>query len=202
MSSGSHRLTATAPKPRVLAYIVLALVTVALAVAAWVLAFRAQPDSYPVACGLPAAGEPVASTMIAGEQPTRPAEVPIRVLNANGSTGEATAIAEILASAGFSLAPDNPYGNDELVPDQNLPCFGQLRFSPQHNASAVALHAVFPCFELVHDARQDPSVDIALGMGFDKLESNGLLNDTIAALNNQADPNAANLESLGASSCA
>nr|WP_162933287.1 LytR C-terminal domain-containing protein [Corynebacterium lactis] len=198
MTDGSRRKIAhTSP----LAYIAVVGVCAVLAVASWGFAFAQQPKSYPVACSLPGSGTPVASTELVGVKVSAPYEVPVRVYNANGQTGQATTIAEQLRTLGFTPDSATPFGNDPLVEHQDLSCFGQLRFGAAHNAQAVALHSLFPCFELIHDARQDPSVDIALGKGFDKLSDGAQIADAMAALNRGDQVDSATLDNLVPNAC-
>lgn len=164
-------------------YVVLSVVALVVASASWVLVFRSQPDSYPVSCSLPEAGIPTSSTTLAGEHAAPPSEVHVRVFNANGKVGQATTVAEQLRQLNFVPDEQIPYGNDPLVENQDLDCFGQLRFSHQFIGHAAALHALFPCFELVHDDRLDSTVDVSLGMGFKELDISSQVEETMAELN-------------------
>lgn len=183
-------------------YIALVTVFVIGAVFSWIFAFRSQPADFPVACGIENVGKPLSSTALVGQEPAAPKDVPVRVFNANGESGQATELAETLRTLGFALDPVTPYGNDPIVTSQDMGCFGQLRFGANFNASAATLHPLFPCFELIADERTDPSVDIALGAGFRKLDTNGAISDTMNALNTGEHVDSETFENLTPRNCA
>lgn len=198
MSTGtSRKMPRTAP----LSYIAVAAICVALAVVSWVFAFSQQPKSYPVACSMPSAGTPVSSTSLVGVNFSSPSEVPVRVFNANGETGQATTVADQLRTLGFTPDSETPFGNDPQVPEQNLECFGQLRFGAGNDSQVVALHSLLPCFELIQDGRQDPSVDVSLGKGFEALPTGGQISDAMSALNRGEQVDSATLENLAPNTC-
>lgn len=197
-ASGAHSRTVDRKTVPYMAVIALATL---LAAITWVFAFRNQPTAYPVSCGLGSAGNPVASTALVGEAAVAPRDVRIRVYNANGHVGQAATVAEQLRTLSFIPDEQTPFGNDPLVPSQNLGCFGQLRFGEDFNGHAAALHAVFPCFELIHDARIDPSVDISLGEGFGSLDVNSQLEEAVAALNQGDQAALQRLSSLQTTTC-
>lgn len=193
MSPGPLTTYRASQRRKIAPYVVVSIVALLIAAGSWVLAFRSEPTNFPVSCSLPAAGTPASSTTLIGEHVVPPSEVHVRVYNANGQVGQATTVAEQLRQLSFLSDEHTPYGNDPLVENQDLGCFGQLRFGEEFNGHAAALHALFPCFELVHDGRPDATVDVSLGRGFKEFEVTSQVEETMAALNRgeQAD-----LESL------
>lgn len=182
-------------------YIALITVFSLAAIAAWVMAFRSQPADFPVACQIANVGKPLSSTALIGQEPAAPKDIIVRVLNANGEAGQATELAEELRTLGFTPDENMPYGNDPVVENQNMGCFGQLRFGAGFSAAAATLHSIFPCFELIADQRPDPSVDIVLGAGFRKLNAGGAVADTMSALNSGEKVDAETLENLMPRTC-
>lgn len=205
MSAGSSSAHSSVhggtPQREVVPYVIVSVVALALAAVSWTYAFRNQPTSFPVSCGLAAAGTPVASTSLVGEAAVPPSEVRVRVYNANGQVGQATTVSEQLRTLSFVPDDEIPFGNDPLVESQDLGCFGQLRFGPDFNGQAAALHALFPCFELIHDARTDPSVDVSLGEGFEELSIDSQVKETVAALNDGDQAALDQLAALQAGAC-
>ncbi|GGC59820.1 envelope integrity protein Cei [Hoyosella rhizosphaerae] len=90
----------------------------------------------------------------------------VRVFNANGEVGQASAVAAQISELGYESAADVQAGNDPIYTDQNLQCHGQIRFGPEGRAAASALWLAAPCVELIEDDRQDNVVDLALGTYF------------------------------------
>ncbi len=201
MSSGPASTSSTSHRRKIVRYVVVSVVAVVIAATLWVLAFRSQPASYPVSCSLPAAGPPVSSTTLIGEHVVPPSDVHVRVYNANGKVGQATTVAEQLRQLDFVLDEQVPYGNDPIVENQDLGCFGQLRYGEDFNGHAAALHALFPCFELIHDGRPDATVDVSLGKGFKDLEVASQVEETMSALNRGEQADLEGLSSLGSSTC-
>ncbi|MEO9328643.1 envelope integrity protein Cei [Gordonia aurantiaca] len=140
-------------------------------------------DSVPVSCNQPT--PPSATETVAdGAAPPPPApaltRVPrdemldvapaplssfqVRVLNASGERGAARSVSEDLAAHGFTPAPDTPFADDTVYPDQDLDCVGQIRFGPAGRAAAAAAWLALPCAELIDDGRRGTQVDIALGV--------------------------------------
>jgi hypothetical protein len=72
-------------------------------------------------------------------------------------------VAAQLRDLGFSVQGT---GNDPLFPQENLECYGQIRFGAAGEAAASTLTLVMPCAELVRDGRQDAGVDMSVGTGF------------------------------------
>lgn len=201
MSAGTTEVRRGQRHRKVIPYIVVAVVAVLVAAVSWVFAWRSQPTNFPVSCSLGVAGAPVSSTTLVGEHVVPPSEVRVRVYNANGEVGQATTVAEQLRNLGFVPDEEIPYGNDPLVESQDLGCFGQLRFGLDFNGHAAALHALFPCFELIHDERPDSTVDVALGKGFKDLDANSQVEETMAALNRGEQADIEGLSNLRSSTC-
>lgn len=201
MSAGTTEVRRVQRSRKVIPYVVVSVVAVLVAAMSWVFAWRSQPTSYPVSCSLRVAGTPVSSTALVGEHVVPPSEVRVRVYNANGEVGQATTVAEQLRNLGFVPDEQIPFGNDPLVESQDLGCFGQLRFGRNFNGHAAALHALFPCFELIHDDRPDSTVDIALGKGFKDLDAGSQVEETMAALNRGEQADIEGLSNLRSSTC-
>lgn len=96
------------------------------------------------------------------------ADTRVRVLNANGQSGQAGAVAAQLAEIGFQPAGENPTGNDPVYA-QDLECHGQIRYGESGEANARSLSLAAPCMQLVADGREDGSVDLVLGTIFSQL---------------------------------
>ena len=92
----------------------------------------------------------------------------VRVLNANGQSGQAGAVAAQLAELGFQAAGENPTGNDPVY-TEDLECHGQIRYGESGKANARSLSLAAPCMQLVADGREDSSVDLVLGTIFSRL---------------------------------
>ncbi|MEJ5919716.1 MULTISPECIES: LytR C-terminal domain-containing protein [unclassified Corynebacterium] len=189
--------SATSP----IVYFVIVIALLISATAAWFFAFTRDSTAMPVNCYLPDSGPVVSSAMLIGENPAPPSNVGVRVLNANGQSGQATVVSETLQSLGFARVDDNAVGNDPLTPSQNLNCHGQLRFGAEFNSHAATLHALFPCFELVHDARTEGNVDVVLGKGFKTLDDSGPVHAVMQQLNNGEVVDSATLSSLVSRTC-
>lgn len=197
----THRHSSPSPRPRALPYVALVAVVAVAAAVLWVVAFTRSSDPTRVACLRPGTGAEFPSTGLLGEVPAPPSAIPVRVLNANGEAGEATEVSEGLVGLGFTAAADNPVGNDPLVPDQDLDCYGQIRFGPAFAAHGATLHALFPCLELIDDGREDGSVDVALGRGFTGLDDSGPVRAAMSTLNSGGEVDAATLQSMNSRTC-
>ena len=196
----SHRLPSAPPRRKVLPYGIIVGVVAVLAVVVWSVVFTRPVKVTSVACHHPDAGAVVSSTDLLGEAPAAPGDIPVRVFNANGESGQATTVSEGLADLGFSAA-EGGVGNDPLTPHLDLDCYGQLRFGAGFAAHGATLHAVFPCLELVHDAREDGSVDVALGTGFRGLDDSGPVRAAMETLRSGEVVDAATLQSLSGRAC-
>jgi hypothetical protein len=113
-------------------------------------------------------GTVLAANALDDIEPLPPDAVKIRVLNGNGQRGQAALVASVLtADLGFAKAAEPT--NDTLYPDFDLDCHAQIRFGANGVAAGRTLSIVVPCAELVRDAREDATVDLALGRQFDAL---------------------------------
>lgn len=146
----------------------------------------------------PPPGDVLDSDALDAVAPVPPSEAKVRVLNAGGQRGQANLVAAQLGDLGFGEAdvPDN----DPFYPDENLECFGQVRFGPAGEGAASTVALVLPCVELVRDARTDATVDVAVGTGFGDLNPDRAVRDALDELSDpgggtdgaaNADPNAA-----------
>lgn len=97
-------------------------------------------------------------------EPIAPAKVPVRVLNANNTRGEATITTEVLRDLGFTSVGEP--ANDPAYPVGEANCHGQLRFGSGGERAARTVQLLDPCLELVRDGRDDNSVDLAIGTEF------------------------------------
>ena len=120
--------------------------------------------SCPTSAGGPVPGQVVDAAALDPVAPVPPSAARLRVLNAGGQRGQANLVAAQLGDLGFpeAAAPDN----DPYYADGDMECVGQLRFGPAGEGAARTLTLVLPCTELVHDDRDDDTVDIAVGTGF------------------------------------
>lgn len=145
------------------------------------------PAAVAAAEGVAAPGTVVEDAVLADAPPISPGAVQVRVLNASGERGQAAAVADELVGLGFVPAPDVQFGDDTIYYDQNMQCFGQVRFGAAGLSAARTVGLALPCAELVQDARADAVVDVALGTAFSEVapgpEAASLL-DTLAV----ADP--------------
>lgn len=109
-------------------------------------------------------------------------QVPVRVLNANGQTGQAGQVASELGEMGFAVPDANPVGNDPLYPEQNLTCHGQIRYGGEGQSAAAALKLAAPCMQLVADGRPGNTVDLALGSYFQELNTENASKEALSSL--------------------
>lgn len=165
-------------KSRRPAPILVVLVVLALAGAAvWIRVLTAtDTGTETVACNAPPspadAGSVVDAATVTATQPVPLGSTRVRVFNANGQGGQAAEIAADLSEFGFASAPDVQVGNDPVYVDQNMECNSQIRFGPAGLAAAGTVALVAPCAEFVQDAREDDTVDLALGNNFRALQPN------------------------------
>jgi LytR cell envelope-related transcriptional attenuator len=171
-----------------------------LAIATWSVVFvnaggAASASSCPVPN--PPAGEVLSSDALEAVPPAPPATVQVQVLNAGGQRGQASLVAAQLGDLGFAVKGT---GNDPLFPDEDMECYGQLRFGAAGEAAASALTLVLPCTELVRDGRPDAGVDVSVGTGFGDFNPGRAARDALDQLTEpgggtdgaaNADPNAA-----------
>jgi hypothetical protein len=171
-----------------------------LAIATWsVVLVNAGGAASATSCPVPdpPAGEVLPTGALDEVPPAPPGAVQVHVLNAGGQRGQASLVAAQLGDLGFSVAGT---GNDPLFPDEDMECYGQLRFGAAGEAGASALTLVMPCAELVRDSRPDAGVDISVGTGFGDFNPGRAARDALDQLTEpgggtdgaaNADPNAA-----------
>jgi hypothetical protein len=196
MQRGGQRYRKRRPLPAVLLIVV-------LGIAATVVWFRVMNhDSEqtgaahcepPTSTPAPAEGQP-APTMgkaletdaLDGTEPVPPSSVLVRVVNASGQRGAARLVTENLRALGFTQVaePDtDPLYGESMV------CRAQIRFGAQGEAAARTISLVEPCAELVRDERQDATVDVSIGKGFDDLHPNRAAKTLVEQLNDFAKQN-------------
>ncbi|MBJ8341397.1 envelope integrity protein Cei [Antrihabitans sp. YC3-6] len=127
-------------------------------------------------------GKRVGASRLKDVEPAALSATKARVFNANGERGQAAHIASQLSDYGFASAPDVQVGNDPVYVDQNMECSGQIRFGPNGLAAAASLQLVAPCSELIEDARQDDTVDLALGTLFNDIRPNSDAEEVLRSL--------------------
>lgn len=178
----AHLSTQTAPSPppaRGMAllrtpYVLFVVAALVLGGLVWAVAMSgADAATQAVACPVPAAAEeaglaPQPVDALDGVVPAVLGATRIRVLNANGQSGQAGAVAAQLAERGFQAAGADATGNDPIY-GQALECHGQIRYGASGQASARSLSLAAPCMQLVSDGRDDDSVDLVLGTTFSRL---------------------------------
>jgi hypothetical protein len=111
-------------------------------------------------------------------EPAALADVNVRVLNANGADQQAAHSAAELNGLGFHSTADN----DSVYATHKMPCFAQIRFGPAGERQASSVWLTAPCAELIRDERQDDSVDLALGTGFQSLSRDPSTRSALQAL--------------------
>ncbi|AVZ39355.1 hypothetical protein CT688_07605 [Dietzia sp. JS16-p6b] len=167
-------------------YVLFVVAALVLGCLVWVTALRgSDAATQAAACPVtPAAQEAGLEEQPAGAldsvEPAVLSDTRIRVLNANGQSGQAGAVAAQLAERGFQPVGADATGNDPIYA-QDLECHGQIRYGEAGQASARSLSLAAPCMQLVSDGRTDPSVDLVLGTIFSRLsdsaESVGALDE-------------------------
>lgn len=125
----------------------------------------------------------------------------VRVLNANGQTGQAGAIAARLVETGFMPSEEDAATNDPVYPAQDLECHGQIRFGEAGEATARSLSLAAPCMELVSDQRETAMVDLALGTTFAELSDSGAAVGALDRLATDGEPDPDQLTQARAVSC-
>lgn len=112
--------------------------------------------------------------------PVAPGTVRIRVLNGGGQRGQANLVASQLGELGFTEAAEPT--NDPLYPDNDLTCRGNIRFGTAGAAAARTVGLTLPCIPLVRDARNDDSVDVAIGTLFGEVNPSKAARDALEQL--------------------
>ncbi|OLR94937.1 envelope integrity protein Cei [Actinokineospora bangkokensis] len=123
-----------------------------------------SPDGQPA----PALGETLPDTALDKAAPAPPSGALLRVVNASGQRRQAGAVTEALRELGFTQVTDP--ANDTVYTGGSLNCRAQIRFGQQGTAAARTLSILEPCAELVRDARQDATVDLAIGQRYTHLD--------------------------------
>lgn len=135
----------------------------------------------------PSFGKAVSRSALTSTDPAPLQSVKVRVLNANGQSGQAGDVSTSLRDLGF---PSPTADNDSFYPSgSRLNCVGQIRFGPQGYGQAVTLSLVAPCVEFVQDKRPDESVDLALGSQFTELASGNAVSSALRSLKPGQQPN-------------
>lgn len=171
--------------PGILMFAALAVVTLLV----WVLALSRPVDvQEAVACNpppvsddpnTPKLGEQVSRSEMTDVAPARLMDTKIRVLNASGQGGQAGEVAGALRDLGFAQPTA---ANDPLYANARLNCQGQIRFGANGKAGAAAVWLVAPCVELYQDAREDDTVDLAIGTDFTTLAHSDDIDAVLAGL--------------------
>lgn len=172
----------------------------------WSFALRgSDAATQAVACPAPPTGdesglaeEPADS--LDSVEPALLAYTRVRVLNANGQSGQAGAVAAKLAERGFQPAGENATGNDPVYA-QDLECHGQIRYGEAGEATARSLSLAAPCMQLISDGRENGSVDLVLGTIFARLAESTEVVGVLDELKVGRQPISAELEAARDISC-
>ncbi|GAB3280858.1 envelope integrity protein Cei [Parasphingorhabdus pacifica] len=147
------------------------------------------PSTAPTAAGEEPAGEkPVAlGSMLPRDalnetSPIPPQDIPVRVLNGNGESNEASLVSEQLTDLGFVEGAEA--ADDPVYTNYDLNCHGQIRFGKDGAEAARTLSLVVPCAQLVRDERNDPGVDLVLGAEFDDIRTTSEAKQVLQELKN------------------
>ena len=187
-------------------YVLFVVAVVVLSGIVWAVALRgSDAATQAVACPLPAAAQEAGlqAQPVGALDQVEPAflgETRIRVLNANGQSGQAGAVAAQLAESGFQAAGADATGNDPIY-GQALECHGQIRYGESGQASARSLSLTAPCMQLVADGRGDDSVDLVLGTTFSRLSDSVPSVGALDELKIGRQPISAELDAARAVSC-
>ena len=187
-------------------YVLFVVVVLVLGALVWAAALRGDDAAtQAVACPLPPAAEEAGleeESVDALDQvaPALLADTRIRVLNANGQSGQAGAVAAELAERGFQPAGSDAIGNDPVY-GQALECHGQIRYGEAGRAAARSLSLAAPCMQLVTDGRTDGTVDLALGTTFSRLSDSTAAVGALDELKVGRQPISAELDAARAVNC-
>lgn len=177
-----HLSTQTAPSPTPARgmgrlrspYVLFVVIALVLGGLVWTLALRGSDvATEAAACPVTPAAEEAGfreqpASALDSVEPALLADTRVRVLNANGQSGQAGAVAAQLAESGFQPAGADATGNDPVYA-QDLECHGQIRYGEAGQATARSLSLAAPCMQLVDDGRDDASADLVLGTIFSRL---------------------------------
>ncbi|GHH79737.1 LytR C-terminal domain-containing protein [Promicromonospora soli] len=108
-----------------------------------------EQETYPVPCVPEASGQPD------GALPSAYSDTQVRVLNASGESGLATAHESVLADRGFNIVGK---GNVPVLLQES-----EIRFGRKAIVQAYTLAAQFPEIRLVLDDRVDRKIDLLIG---------------------------------------
>lgn len=187
-------------------YVLFVIVVLVLGALVWAAALRGDDAAtQAVACPLPPAAEEAGleeESVDALDQvaPALLTDTRVRVLNANGQSGQAGAVAAELAERGFQPAGSDAIGNDPVY-GQALECHGQIRYGEAGRAAARSLSLAAPCMQLVTDGRTDGTVDLALGTTFSRLSDSTAAVGALDELKVGRQPISAELDAARAVSC-
>ena len=187
-------------------YVLFVVAVLVLGAAVWVLALRGDDAAtQAVACPIPEVAEQAGlqDQQVDALDDVEPAVLDttrVRVLNANGQSGQAGAVAAQLAERGFKPAGSDATGNDPIY-GQALECHGQIRYGEAGEASARSLSLAAPCMQLVTDGREDESVDLVLGTTFSRLSDSVSSVGALDELKVGRQPISSELEAARAVSC-
>jgi hypothetical protein len=97
-------------------------------------------------------------------------QVKVRVFNASGMSGLATANQKVLAGRGFDVLGTGNYNStyDAELPTGSTLTSNELRFGPKGVVAAYTLAAQFPDMRLVLDDREDATVDLLVGEEYER----------------------------------
>lgn len=187
-------------------YVFFVVAVLILGALVWALALRGddaatQAASCPITPAAEGAGlEDQPADALNSTEPALLEDTSVRVLNANGQSGQAGAVAAQLAERGFQPAGEDATGNDPVY-GQQLECHGQIRYGEAGEATARALSLSAPCMQLVSDGREDGSVDLVLGTIFSSLTDSMAAVGALDELKVGRQPVSAELDSARAVNC-
>ncbi|SDH14107.1 LytR cell envelope-related transcriptional attenuator [Lentzea fradiae] len=130
----------------------------------------ATAEADPATAAPPPLGTVLEHDALDRTNPVPVSEVNFKVVNASTQRNHAKAVATMLSELGLKQAADP--GNDAIYPAGDMACRGQIRFGAPGAQAARTLSLLEPCLELVRDARQDATVDVAIGKKFDEVKPN------------------------------
>ncbi|MBE9373059.1 envelope integrity protein Cei [Saccharopolyspora sp. HNM0983] len=135
-------------------------------------ATRCAPPSPPRAGATQGTQQPIGQ-MLARDaldrtNPVPPQDIPVRVLNGNGESRQATLVSDELSTLGFAPAGAD---DDPVYVNYDLRCHGQIRYGDAGASAARTMSLIAPCAQLVRDERPDAGVDFALGADFDDIKT-------------------------------
>lgn len=187
-------------------YVIFVVAILVLGLLVWAFALRGNDAAtQAVACPKTPAAEEAGltdetATALDSVEPALLTETSVRVLNANGQSGQAGAVAAQLAEFGFQPAGEEATGNDPLY-GQELECHGQIRYGESGESTARALSLAAPCMQLVSDGREDSSADLVLGTIFSRLSDNSAAIGALDELKVGRQPISAEIEAARSVSC-